>query len=85
MSARLRFGGAHTAPRPPRSYDERMDLGYRVAILLALVYLAVVALPPVALVWLAALLVVGVLLVLLIGRVLQLGRPVPDQEGRHRG
>lgn len=85
MSARLRFGGAHLAPRPRRSYDQRMDLGHRIAILLAVVYLAVVALPPIALVWVAAFVTVGVMLVLLLGRVLQLGRPLPEQEGRHRG
>lgn len=85
MSARLRFGGAHTAPRPPRTYEQRVDLGYRVAILISVVYLAVVALPPIGLVWAAAILTVGVLSVLLLGRILQLGRPLPEQEGRHRG
>lgn len=85
MSARLRFGGAHTGPRPRRDFEQRVDLGYRIAILIAFVYLAVVALPPIALVWTAAFLTIGVLSVLLLGRVLQLGRPVPDQEGRHRG
>lgn len=83
MSARVRLGGAH---RTPRTYDERMDLGHRVAILIALVYLAVVALPAVALVWLAAWMVVAVLAALLLGRVIKAGRPVPDdREGRHRG
>lgn len=76
VSARL-----HAAARDG---GQRADLagliGWLIAALIVLVHL-----PVVALVWVAALATIGVLLVLLFGRVLRLGRPVPDLEGRHRG
>ncbi|CAL9605624.1 hypothetical protein SUDANB95_05483 [Actinosynnema sp. ALI-1.44] len=84
MSARLRHAGAHAAPRPHRDGGQRADLANHVVLLLA-VLVVLVHLPAVALVWVAALGIVAVLAVLLIGRVLQLGRPVPDKKGTHRG
>jgi fatty acid desaturase len=84
VSARLWHAGAHTAPRPRRDTAQRADLAQLITwLIVALIVL--VLLPAVALVWIAALITVGTLVVLLLGRVLQLGRPVPDQEGRHRG
>lgn len=79
MSARIRLTGAHTARRDA---GQRVDLADLVASLIA-VLVVLAHLPAVALVWVAAFAVVGVLLVLLLGRVLRLGRPVPDVPGRH--